>query len=184
MPANHLYRPGKYDSERWRLHPPRESRGGVIEDFVRAIEALGPDAGLRNVIGRRGEDSGGIAIHPDYLRVACFEALEAAGCHYRLYSPVVDVLAEDGRVLGVAVAAKEGRREYRARIVIDTTGDADVAHPAGAPTQKGRSAAGSGLRNRCHENGPPWNSAPHIGMSRPAAERTMSVRSMMPSHIN
>lgn len=142
MPINHLYRPGRHDPARWRLNPPRTSRGGVIERLVQKIESLGPDAGNRCCVGRNGSDAGGIAVHPDYFRVACYEVLEEAGCHYRLYSPIHGVLKEGDRVNGVVAGCKEGRREYRARVVIDTTGDADVAHLAGVQTQKGRGPGG------------------------------------------
>jgi hypothetical protein len=43
---------------------------------------------------------------------------------------------ENGRVAGVVVATKEGLATMRAKVVIDCTGDADVAYFAGAETMK------------------------------------------------
>ena len=43
---------------------------------------------------------------------------------------------ENGRVAGVVVATKEGLATIRAKVVIDCTGDADVAYFAGAETMK------------------------------------------------
>lgn len=55
-----------------------------------------------------------------------------------LQAPVLDALTENGAVRGVAVATKNGPCAVLGRVVIDATGDGDVAYFAGAPTQKGR----------------------------------------------
>lgn len=46
---------------------------------------------------------------------------------------VVNVLVEDGVVVGVIIQSQMDRIEVRAKVVIDTTGDASVAAQAGAP---------------------------------------------------
>ena len=48
----------------------------------------------------------------------------------------VDAVLENGRVAGVVAATKEGLATIRAKVVIDCTGDADVAYFAGAETMK------------------------------------------------
>jgi hypothetical protein len=50
--------------------------------------------------------------------------------HRMFVAPIV----VDGRVTGIVTESKAGREAIRARRVIDATGDADVAHRAGAPT--------------------------------------------------
>ena len=40
----------------------------------------------------------------------------------------------DNRITGVTVATKRGLMEIRAKVVVDCTGDADVAYYAGAET--------------------------------------------------
>jgi hypothetical protein len=52
--------------------------------------------------------------------------------HRLFVAPVMD----DGAVAGVVTESKAGREAILARRVIDATGDADVAHRAGAPTVK------------------------------------------------
>ncbi|GAG08357.1 unnamed protein product, partial [marine sediment metagenome] len=47
-----------------------------------------------------------------------------------------DAIRDGDRVTGVAVATKAGLAEARAKVVVDCTGDADVAHFAGAETMK------------------------------------------------
>ena len=52
--------------------------------------------------------------------------------HRQFVAPVM----EGDRVAGIIVESKAGREAILARVVIDATGDADVAHRAGAPTHK------------------------------------------------
>jgi hypothetical protein len=108
------------------------SRGGVHRLFEKKVLEMGPDA----------YDPKRRAVHPDYLRVAMFELLEEAGCHYRLYSPVTGVAKEGNRVSGVIVTGKEGPRTFRAKVVVDATGEGDVAFFAGAQFNKGRAEDG------------------------------------------
>lgn len=112
-----------------------DSRGGVHDLFVSTVKSLGPDACLPGK--DNGWDGDNLNIHPDYLKLAAFLALEKAGCYYRLYSPVVDVIKEGNRVVGVVTDGKGGRREWRGKVIIDTTGDGDVAWRAGCQMSVG-----------------------------------------------
>ena len=115
-------------------------RGGVHDLFVAKVRSYGGDAsreGKRNMI-----DGDGLHIHPEYLPLECFELLEEVGCQYRLYSPVTGVLMEGNRVTGVRVTSKEGLQAFQASVVVDATGDGDVAHAAGAETVEGREEDG------------------------------------------
>jgi len=49
---------------------------------------------------------------------------------------------ERGRVAGVVAGTKQGLRKIRAKAVVDSTGDADVAFHSGAATMKGREGDG------------------------------------------
>jgi len=99
------------------------------------VRSLGPHASIR---GKANDiDGDGLHIHPEYLRLAAFELLEEAGCHYRLYSPVTDVLMDKDTVQGVIVIGKDGQKVFSARVVVDATGDGDVAYYAGAETVMG-----------------------------------------------
>ena len=70
----------------------------------------------------------------DYLKVAILDALEEVGCEYLVHLAAVDTLMEGDRVAGVMVATKQGLMTIRAKVVVDCTGDADVAYFAGAET--------------------------------------------------
>lgn len=53
-------------------------------------------------------------------------------------SIVTDPVMEDGHCRGVIVENKGGRAYYEAKVVVDTTGDADVCYRAGIPTADGK----------------------------------------------
>jgi len=59
--------------------------------------------------------------------------LLAAGSKIMYHTQIVDVLSESGRVTGVVVGNKGGLGILRPKVVVDATGDADVAAWAGAP---------------------------------------------------
>jgi hypothetical protein len=50
-----------------------------------------------------------------------------------LHTQIVDVLLEDGSIIGVITESKSGRQAILAKRVIDATGDGDVTARAGAP---------------------------------------------------
>ncbi|MGI6368783.1 MAG: FAD-dependent oxidoreductase [Anaerolineae bacterium] len=119
------------------------SRGGAHAILLRHLLRYGPDAwtpGRDNWINGDGLD-----VHPEYLRMAALEALEEVGCAYNLYSPVTDVLMEGRRITGVVVSAKEGPKSYLGQVIVDATGDGDVAFRAGAPTVMGREEDGRSM---------------------------------------
>jgi hypothetical protein len=57
-----------------------------------------------------------------------------------LHTWIADALVEDGRVTGIVVANKSGRPEIRAKVIVDATGDGDVAARAGAAHSVGNGA--------------------------------------------
>lgn len=112
-----------------------DTRGGVHDLFVRNVKAFGPEASLPGK--DNGWDGDNLNVQPEYLRMAAFRSLEEAGVYYRLYSPVVDVVKEGSRVVGVVTDGKGGRKTWKGKVVIDTTGDGDVAWRAGCQMSVG-----------------------------------------------
>ena len=70
----------------------------------------------------------------EYLKVALLDALDEVGCRYLVYVRAADAIVENNRLAGVIVSTKRGLMAIRARVVVDCTGDADVACYAGAET--------------------------------------------------
>lgn len=71
-------------------------------------------------------------------RIAADELVEAAGARLLLHTWAVGIYQEDDRrrIDAVVVESKSGRAAIRAELVIDASGDADIAAWAGAPYEK------------------------------------------------
>ncbi|MFA6658944.1 MAG: FAD-dependent oxidoreductase [Lentisphaerae bacterium] len=71
------------------------------------------------------------------------ELIKNAGVRPLYFCRVVNALAKDGELQGVVVESKQGRHAILAKIVVDATGDGDVAVSAGAEFEYGRATDGA-----------------------------------------
>jgi hypothetical protein len=90
---------------------------------------------------RKGDIPYTVGFDAEAAKVACLNLLRKEGVKLRLHSWVVAPMLDGARVTGVIVHSKSGRQAIAADIVVDCTGDADVAVAAGAPFM-GRAATG------------------------------------------
>jgi hypothetical protein len=74
-----------------------------------------------------------IGFDPEAAKIASLNLLKKEGVTLRLHSWVVGPMLDGARVTGVLVESKSGRQAIAADIVIDATGDGDIAARAGAP---------------------------------------------------
>ena len=77
------------------------------------------------------------AFDPDGFKHAALDMVAEAGVELRLHSWFQSAIVEDGRAAGVIVETKEGAQAIRGDVVIDATGDLDVAASAGAAFEEG-----------------------------------------------
>ena len=73
---------------------------------------------------------------PERFKLAADTILREAGVEVLLHSQVADVVGSQGHVESVLVSNKEGLVAIRPRVVVDCTGDGDVAAWAGARYEK------------------------------------------------
>jgi hypothetical protein len=73
-----------------------------------------------------------VAFDPDAWKRVSLDLVREAGVNLRLHSWFSEALVEQGKVTGVICQTKLGRQAIRAAMVIDATGDLDVASSAGA----------------------------------------------------
>jgi hypothetical protein len=73
---------------------------------------------------------------PERFKRAADDILSEAGVEILYHSQVADVVARDGRVSSVLVSNKAGLVAIQPKVVIDCTGDGDVAAWAGAAYEK------------------------------------------------
>lgn len=76
-------------------------------------------------------------------KLTAMDMVLEAGADVLLYTWVSEPLVRDGKINGVVIDNKSGRQAVLAKVVIDTTGDGDVAARAGVPFVKGREADGA-----------------------------------------
>jgi len=111
-----------------QVRPMSKPRSKVHELVITKLLALGEQACRIN--------QHQLLCNVDYLKVAVADALDETSCRYLVATRAVDAIVEGNRVAGVVIATKNGLMTIKANVVIDCTGDADVAYFAGAETMK------------------------------------------------
>lgn len=81
-----------------------------------------------------------ISVDHEIFEGVAFEMAAEAGVSLLLHTICADVIMDGDRVRGVVIENKGGRQALLGRVLVDATGDADIAARAGAPTVKGREA--------------------------------------------
>ena len=115
--------------------------GGVATTGLMSHWTGDTQGGLYEEILERADDSDGRSptlINPEKLKTVLLEMLEEAGVHLRLYTFSDDVILDGNQIRGVIGYSKAGLQGFTAKVVIDCTGDGDIAAKAGVPYVKGR----------------------------------------------
>jgi len=112
----------------WYRHEQTVEAGGIGWEFEERAKAMGAAVPESQSLSYE-LDSEGFKLVADRL-------VEEAGIHPMLHRQFVAPIMEGNAIRGVIVESKAGREAVLAKRVIDATGDADVAHRAGAPTRK------------------------------------------------
>ena len=79
-----------------------------------------------------------VPLDPEAYKSAALDLLDAAGVRYLLHAFASGVTGEPQRPDGVVLETKSGPLVVRARVLVDATGDGDVAAAAGADYELGR----------------------------------------------
>lgn len=82
-------------------------------------------------------------VEPEAVKAVGLEVLVESGVDVLLYAFCVDVIMEGDTLRGVVIESKAGREVILAKVVIDCSGDADVAYRAGVPTEQGNEHGGT-----------------------------------------
>ncbi len=109
---------------------------GRNNDIGKEIEA----GIMKNPNGRGGWRN--ILVDCEALKLLLDRMMEESGVELLYHTSCVDTLVEGTAVKGVMVENKSGRGAYLAKVVIDCTGDGDVAARAGAAFELGRNSDG------------------------------------------
>lgn len=112
----------------WYRHEATVEAGGIGWEFEERAKAMGAAVPESQSLSYE-LDSEGFKLVADRL-------VEEAGIHAMLHRQFVAPIMDGNMIKGIVVESKAGREAILAARVIDATGDADVAHRAGAPSFK------------------------------------------------
>ncbi|MEM9332217.1 MAG: FAD-dependent oxidoreductase [Pseudomonadota bacterium] len=112
----------------WYRHEQTVEAGGIGREFEERAKAMGAAVPESQSLSYE-LDSEGFKLVADRL-------VEEAGIHPMLHRMFVAPILEGDRITGIITESKAGREAILAKVVIDGTGDADIAHRAGAPVSK------------------------------------------------
>jgi len=130
------------------------AQGGAFDELVAELERLGatvpyekwdPEAILR-FDHAKWDLSVARYFDANAFQIALQEMVRReANLRLLLHTRAVDAVVEDGKIVAAVIHNKSGLQAVRPRVVIDCTGDADLAAAAGFPCVRGREGDGAPL---------------------------------------
>ena len=112
----------------WYRHTQTVEAGGLGREFEDRAKEMGAAVPESQSLSYE-FDSEGFKLVADRL-------VEEAGVIPMLHRLFVAPIMQGDRITGIITESKAGREALLAKVVIDATGDADIAHRAGAPVTK------------------------------------------------
>ncbi|SHG79620.1 FAD dependent oxidoreductase [Cognatiyoonia sediminum] len=109
----------------WYRHEKTVEANGIGREFEDRAKAMGAAVPESQSLSYE-LDSEGFKVVADQL-------VEEAGITPMLHRMFVAPIMEGDRITGIITESKAGREAILCKVVIDATGDADIAHRAGAP---------------------------------------------------
>lgn len=123
---------------------------GIFQEIVEGMKALGGAVDPAEV-GAEEPYSGFYKLGHEHVgpfdhecfKLVCTQMLLESGAKLLLHTQFLDTVMEENRITGVVVANKSGMSVIRAGIVIDCSGDGDVAARSGVKFELGNAADGN-----------------------------------------
>ncbi|MEQ1497234.1 MAG: FAD-dependent oxidoreductase [Novosphingobium sp.] len=111
----------------WYRHPGTIDSEGIGREFEDRAKAMGAAIPEPQSISH--------ALDAEAFKYVADCLVQEAGVIPMLHRMFVAPILEGDTIRGVIVESKAGREAILAKLVVDASGDADIAHRAGAPTQ-------------------------------------------------
>ncbi|MFC0523637.1 FAD-dependent oxidoreductase [Pontibacillus salicampi] len=121
-------------------YPKGKSIGGICEEWLESMYQNDPPAALRRACLLPGFEDGlarEVMYDPDIAVHKLFEMVEDAGVHLLMNSTAVNVSKDGNEVKSVTYYDRTGENTIHTKVVIDTSGDGDIADKAGVPFEIG-----------------------------------------------
>jgi len=110
--------------------PPMEK--GLQKEIANKLEELKAYVPLKDLARKTPEDLSHV-FDPEVFKVIAIKMLKEAGAKILLHSLATNTVMKKDVIRAVIIENKEGRQAIVAKIVIDATGDADIAYFSKAP---------------------------------------------------
>jgi hypothetical protein len=114
---------------------------GIAEEIVSRLQAKGGTLG--HVTDLTFDNASMTPFDPEIMKIVLLEMMEEAKVELLLHTWASDVIVRGGKIHAVIVESKSGRQAICPKVVVDCSGDADVAVKAGAPYDSGRKQDGA-----------------------------------------
>ena len=117
--------------------------GGIATEGLMSHWTGNTEGGFYDEILERSADAAQMrkVIDPERLKTILLEMLEEAGVKLLLYTFACAPVMEGNKIKGVIAENKTGRGAVLGKIVVDASGDGDIAARAGVPYYIGRETA-------------------------------------------
>ncbi len=106
---------------------------GILKELTERMHALGGAPTWEDAC-----QEWGVRFDAEAFKVVADQMVKESGVDLLLHTLVTHALVEDAAVKALVIESKSGRQAVMGKVVIDATGDADVAFRAGALIQQGR----------------------------------------------
>lgn len=116
---------------------------GIPEELVSRLVAAGASEGhSQSPLGRSGALIDKVQFEPEMLKCIADELILESGAGVLFHSWMVGVLKEGNNCQGVFIENKSGRQAILGKVIVDATGDGDVAVKAGVLFEEGEAKNG------------------------------------------
>ncbi len=113
---------------------------GIPQELVERLMAAGGSTGHLKCVPEYGSGSYMAYFDREIYKKVAFDMMKESGVNLLLHTFVAGAVVEDSKVKGLLVANKAGLSKVLAKVIVDATGDGDVAARAGAEFKWGREA--------------------------------------------
>ncbi|MDR3436987.1 FAD-dependent oxidoreductase [Telmatospirillum sp.] len=111
---------------------------GIPQELVQRLIAAGGSTGHLKCVPEYGSGSYMAYFDREVYKMIAFQMMEEAGVRLLLHTFIGGTVTEGNRVTGLQVCNKSGFQQVLGKVVVDATGDGDVAARAGAEFKWGR----------------------------------------------
>lgn len=106
---------------------------GIAQELVDRLVAAGGSPGHLEMDKGYAYDSMATLVDREVFKDVAFDMMRESGVMVLLHALMADTIMDGNSIRGIIIESKSGREAILAGVVVDTSGDGDVAYRAGVP---------------------------------------------------